>query len=114
MKRDTGIDIPLLKVDGGAAMNNYLMQFQADILGIEIERAANLETTSLGAAYMAGLGIGYWQDIDELKSLAKEGANYQPMMSATRKANLYRGWQQAVKATQIFAEVNCDEAADHA
>ncbi|MCW1007262.1 FGGY-family carbohydrate kinase, partial [Streptococcus anginosus] len=67
MEVDTGIDINLLKVDGGAAMNDYLMQFQADILGIEIARAKNLETTALGAAYLAGLAVDFWKDTDELK-----------------------------------------------
>lgn len=112
MARDTGIDIPLLKVDGGAAMNDYLMQFQSDITGIEIERAANLETTALGAAYLAGLAIGFWKDIDEIKEMQTDGQSYQPQMNDTRKEILYRGWKQAVKATQVFAEVD-REIPDH-
>lgn len=104
MVRDTGIDIPLLKVDGGAALNGYLMQFQSDITGIEIERAANLETTALGAAYFAGLAVGFWKDIDEIKAMQKEGKAFQPEMNESRKEMLYRGWKQAVKATQVFAE----------
>ena len=73
MHEDTKIQIPKLKVDGGAANNDYLMQFQADILGIEIERAANLETTALGAAFLAGLAIGFWKDFDEIKKIQKVG-----------------------------------------
>lgn len=67
MQVDSGIDIQQLRVDGGAAMNNLLMQFQADILGIDIARAKNLETTALGAAFLAGLSVGYWESMDELK-----------------------------------------------
>lgn len=69
MQVDSGIDIQQLRVDGGAAMNNLLMQFQADILGIDIARAKNLETTALGAAFLAGLSVGYWESMDELKEL---------------------------------------------
>ncbi|MET3644764.1 glycerol kinase GlpK [Streptococcus gallinaceus] len=104
MRLDSGIEIPRLKVDGGAAMNSYLMQFQADILGIEIERAKNLETTALGAALLAGLAVGFWQDLDELQSLNHLGQIFQPMMEEERKERLYKGWKQAVKATQVFAE----------
>lgn len=70
MQVDSGIDIQQLRVDGGAAMNNLLMQFQADILGIDIARAKNLETTALGAAFLAGLSVGYWESMDELKELS--------------------------------------------
>ncbi|MCP1639616.1 glycerol kinase [Streptococcus gallinaceus] len=104
MRLDSGIEIPRLKVDGGAAMNSYLMQFQADILGIEIARAKNLETTALGAALLAGLAVGFWQDLDELQSLNQLGQIFQPMMEEERKERLYKGWKQAVKATQVFAE----------
>ncbi|MCZ0725095.1 glycerol kinase GlpK [Aerococcus kribbianus] len=110
MVRDTGVEIPLLKVDGGAAMNDYLMQFQSDITGIEIERAANLETTALGAAYLAGLAVGFWKDIDEIKTMQKDGKAYQPQMNESRKEMLYRGWKQAVKATQVYAETNREDS----
>lgn len=102
MKKDSGIDIPLLKVDGGAAKNDLLMQFQADILDIDVQRAANLETTALGAAYLAGLAVGFWKDLDELKSMAEEGQMFTPEMSAEERDNLYEGWKQAVAATQTF------------
>ena len=104
MQNDSGIDIPVLKVDGGAAMNDFLLQFQADILGIEIARATNLETTALGAALLAGLAVGFWRDMDEVKSLNATSQLFKPEMNNARKEQLYRGWQKAVAATQLFAE----------
>lgn len=105
MAVDAEIDIPMLKVDGGAAMNNYLMQFQADITGVDIVRAKNLETTALGAAFLAGLSVGFWKDQEELKSLVKEGQTFTPNMNDAHKEQLYKGWKQAVKATEVFAEL---------
>jgi glycerol kinase len=99
MKEDSGVDIPSLHVDGGAARNNYLLQFQADILGMPVIRAANVESTALGAGFMAGLGVGFWKDQDELKSLVNTGTTFNPKMSEDRRKKLYAGWQQAVKAT---------------
>lgn len=104
MEEDTGVKIPLLKVDGGAAENNYLMQFQADILGIEILRLKNLETTALGVAYLAGLAIGYWDSVEEIIKLNNESRNFDPLMPEAKKERLYQGWQKAVEATQVFAE----------
>ncbi|HEN0230598.1 TPA: glycerol kinase GlpK [Streptococcus agalactiae] len=104
MQVDSGIDIQQLRVDGGAAMNNLLMQFQADILGIDIARAKNLETTVLGAAFLAGLSVGYWESMDELKELNATGQLFQATMNESRKEKLYKGWRKAVKATQVFAQ----------
>ncbi|HFZ6470738.1 TPA: glycerol kinase GlpK [Streptococcus agalactiae] len=104
MQVDSGIDIQQLRVDGGAAMNNLLMQFQADILGIDIARAKNLETTALGAALLAGLSVGYWESMDELKELNATGQLFQATMNESRKEKLYKGWRKAVKATQVFAQ----------
>lgn len=104
MQVDSGIDIQQLRVDGGAAMNNLLMQFQADILGIDIARAKNLETTTLGAAFLAGLSVGYWESMDELKELNATGQLFQATMNESRKEKLYKGWRKAVKATQVFAQ----------
>ena len=67
MQIDAKVEIPLLKVDGGAANNDYLLEFQANILGVKVARAENLETTALGAAFLAGLATGYWESLDELK-----------------------------------------------
>ncbi|MFT8425624.1 MAG: glycerol kinase GlpK [Liquorilactobacillus sp.] len=103
MKKDSGIDIPTLKVDGGAARNNMLMQFQADILNTPIIRAANLETTALGAAFLAGLKVGYWKDLDELKSMVQEGTKFNPEMEDDERSYLYYGWKKAVEATLTFS-----------
>ncbi|GAB2026806.1 glycerol kinase GlpK [Lactovum odontotermitis] len=103
MQEDTGIDIPLLKVDGGAANNDYLMQFQADILDIPVQRAADLETTALGAAFLAGLAVGFWADVNELKaSTSTAGKTFQSQMAGWRREMLYAGWKKAVAATQAF------------
>lgn len=103
MQKDSGIKIPDLRVDGGASNNNYLMQFQADILNITIERTKILETTSLGAAFLAGLAVGYWKNTDELKHIFKIGQAFEPKMSDAERDKLYSGWQRAIKATQVFA-----------
>ena len=104
MQDDTDIKIPVLKVDGGAAMNNYLMQFQSDIIGIEIARAKNLETTALGAAFLAGLAVGFWEDLEEIKKLNEAGETFTPSMNNARKEQLYRGWKKAVHATRVFSQ----------
>ncbi|HBO47104.1 MULTISPECIES: glycerol kinase GlpK [Pediococcus] len=102
MKHDADVKIPMLKVDGGASHNNYLMRFQADILGIEIDRAADLETTALGAAFLAGLGVGFWKNIEDIKSIYKTGQIFLPDMNEEERQNLYSGWQEAVQAAQSF------------
>ena len=102
MQNDTGIAIPLLKVDGGAANNEYLMQFQSDILQLPIQRAANLETTALGAAFLAGLAVGYWKDIDEIREFYEAGKVFAPKMPIERQQKLYSGWQKAIVATRVF------------
>lgn len=103
MHEDTKIDIPKLKVDGGTANNDYLMQFQADILGTEIERETNLETTALGAAFLAGLAINFWSGLDEIKKIQKVGKTFEPQMSDEEREHLYEGWKSAVKAAQSFS-----------
>ncbi len=105
MKEDSGIDIPVLKVDGGAAKNDALMQFQADILDTDVTRAPNLETTALGAAYLAGLGVGIWEDLDDLRKFQGEGDTFKPNMAAEEREDLYMGWKEAVKATQLFKRI---------
>ncbi|MFV0557736.1 MAG: glycerol kinase GlpK [Enterococcus sp.] len=102
MRQETKMEIPVLKVDGGAAKNNLLMQFQADILNTKVERAANLETTALGAAYLAGLALGVWQDLTELKEMQKNGEIFQAQMTNAEREHRYQGWQVAVSATKFF------------
>lgn len=102
MKTDTGLSIPTLKADGGASRNTYLMQFQADILNTEVDRAAEEETTALGAAFLAGLAVDYWHDTDELRAVLADGKLFKPAMDETKRRRLYRGWQNAVESTQLF------------
>ncbi|MFD1472727.1 glycerol kinase GlpK [Companilactobacillus mishanensis] len=102
MKKDTGIDIPTLKVDGGAAKNKFLLQFQADILDTPVQPAKDLETTALGAAFLAGLAVGYWKDVDEIKKDYSEGEIIKPKMDKKRSDYLYEGWTEAVSATRQF------------
>lgn len=109
MKTDADIDIPLLKVDGGAANNDWLLQFQADILDTDVERAANLETTALGAAYLAGLAVGFWKDLDELKAMHNDGDLFKSKMDKETRADLYGGWTEAVEATRHFKHLGRKE-----
>lgn len=104
MEKDTGIKIEELRVDGGAALNNYLMQFQSDIVDVKVVRAKLLETTALGAAYLAGLAVGYWKDLDELEALIETGDVYEPDMDEEKRDKLYHGWKRAVDATIFYAD----------
>ena len=105
MAKDAGTDIKLLRVDGGASKNDLLMQFQADILQTPVERAPYLETTALGVAYLAGLAVGYWKDIDEIKKFASDGQHFDPKMDPAVTEDLYAGWQEAVQATMQFKHI---------
>ena len=96
MEADSGERLKELRVDGGAAANNFLMQFQADILGQRIVRPADTETTALGAAYLAGLATGFWKSIEELESFWASERVFEPRMSETQRADLYEGWKSAV------------------
>ena len=103
MQKDSEIEIPILRVDGGASNNNYLMQFQSDILNTKIERAKVLETTGMGVAFLAGLAAKYWKNIDEIKHIFVIGQAFESRMGENERERLYHGWQKAVKATQVFA-----------
>ena len=96
MKKEAKIKVEKLRVDGGAAENNWLMQFQADILGIPVERPAIFETTSLGAALLAGLTVGFWKEQRELPALWKRDALFLPQIDEKKRENLYKGWKKAV------------------
>ena len=104
MKKDTGLEIEELRVDGGAAMNQYLMQFQSDIANVKVVRAKLLETTALGSAYLAGLAVGYWKDQEELKQLIEVGETFEPDMAEDKREALYEGWENAVDATIYYAK----------
>lgn len=102
MQDDTGMPIKLLKVDGGASDNQFLMQFQSDVLDIALQKSLSEETTARGVAFMAGLAVGYWNDIEELKRLEKLGSRIEPIMEPERRESLYKGWKIAVEAARIF------------
>jgi glycerol kinase len=99
MRKDTGLNISSLKVDGGAVENNFLCQFQSDILGIEVIRPQDIEITALGAAYLAGLAVGYWTDAQEIKKCWKCDTVFRPSISKKRADDLYAGWSDAVRRT---------------
>lgn len=102
MCKDTGIPLSHLAVDGGASRNDFLLQFQADILQTPIVRAQIEETTALGASFLAGLAVGFWSDLDELTALTKSGSHFEPQMSSDQAQQLYAGWQRAIAATRFF------------
>ena len=102
MKEDAKLEINSLAVDGGASSNNYLMKFQSNILNCKIVRPRCLETTALGAAYLAGLAVGFWSSIDDLTKLHKVEQIFMPDMNEVERVKLYKGWKQAVKATMAF------------
>ncbi|MCC5911369.1 MAG: glycerol kinase GlpK [Clostridiaceae bacterium] len=97
MQEDSGINLQTLKVDGGAVANNFLMQFQSDILGVEVDRPEVTETTALGAAYLAGLAVGFWQDRQEIAKKWKVEKQFGPVMEEAKKEKLYSGWKRAVE-----------------
>jgi glycerol kinase len=101
MEADAGIPITELRVDGGATNNNLLMQFQSDILNTLVIRPVIVETTALGAAYLAGLAVGFWKDMEALRAQWHVDTTFQPVMNATERAEGIKGWQQAIKATNI-------------
>ncbi|HEX7364611.1 MAG TPA: glycerol kinase GlpK [Dehalococcoidia bacterium] len=105
MVAEAGLKLPLLRVDGGGTANSLMMQFQADILGIPIQPAAIAETTSLGAAYLAGLAVGMWKDTDQLARMWKPARTFEPKMPADQRETLYAGWKRAVERARGWAEI---------
>jgi glycerol kinase len=104
MRADAGLPLAVLKVDGGASVNNELMQFQADILNATVRRPVVAETTALGAAYLAGLAVGYWKDLDDVASNWALDREFQPQMSSERREKLTHDWKKAVQRTLGWAE----------
>jgi glycerol kinase len=96
MTADSGVNVKTLRVDGGAVVNNLLMQFQADILGVPVQRPKVAETTALGAAYLAGLAVGFWNDTAEVAEQWAIDRTFEPQMSADQRESLYAGWKRAV------------------
>lgn len=108
MESDSGINLKTLRVDGGAVSNNFLMQFQSDILNVPVERPEVSETTALGAAYLAGLAVGFWKDQAEVKEQWKLDKKSDPNMDESHREALYKGWQHAVEATMAFKPSKLD------
>ncbi|GMB09687.1 glycerol kinase GlpK [Thermolongibacillus altinsuensis] len=102
MEADSGITLKTLRVDGGAVKNNFLMQFQSDILGVPVERPVVNETTALGAAYLAGLAVGYWNSKEEIAQQWNIDRSFTPAMTKEVQENLYEGWKKAVQAARAF------------
>ncbi len=104
MEQDSGSCLKSLKVDGGASANDFLMQFQADILNTQVHRPKCIETTALGAAYLAGLAVGYWRDKGEIRENWQIGRVFDPAMEEEKRRRLLKGWQKAVKCALLWAE----------
>ena len=102
MCQEASINMKSLKVDGGASMNNFLMQFQSDIINIEIARQSITETTALGAAYICGLSSGFFKDVDELKNLTTTKKTFKPLIDDDSRKKLYSGWKMAIQSTIQF------------
>ena len=103
MSADSGLPLETLKVDGGAVVNDFLMQFQADILGVPVQRPAVTETTALGAAYLAGLATGFWTSQQEIAKQWQLEREFEPAMSADQRESFYEGWQRAVERARGWA-----------
>ncbi len=101
---DAALPCTCLRVDGGASVSNIMMQFQADILGMGVDRPQNVETTALGAAYFAGLAAGVWKDTDELAAYRRSERRFEPQMDPARREQLYKGWKRAVQRSMNWAE----------
>ncbi|MEM1582099.1 MAG: glycerol kinase GlpK [Candidatus Bathyarchaeia archaeon] len=105
MKGDAGLRINELRVDGGASKNDFLMQIQADILGLKVVRPQILETTSLGTAYLAGLAVDYWSSLSEISSMWKAERIFEPVMSEAEREKLYKVWKKAVERSLSWAKI---------
>ncbi|MGS6584171.1 glycerol kinase GlpK [Vibrio diabolicus] len=109
MQADSGIKLANLRVDGGAVANNFLMQFQSDVLNTEVHRPQVTEVTALGAAYLAGLAVGYWDSIDELQNKAVLDRTFEPHDDEEKRNRRYKGWKRAVKCAQTWSELHDEE-----
>ncbi|HHF3145813.1 TPA: glycerol kinase GlpK [Vibrio diabolicus] len=109
MQADSGIKLANLRVDGGAVANNFLMQFQSDVLNTEVHRTQVTEVTALGAAYLAGLAVGYWDSIDELQNKAVLDRTFEPHDDEEKRNRRYKGWKRAVKCAQTWSELHDEE-----
>lgn len=104
MEKDSGMKLSFLRVDGGASANNFLMQFQSDLLDVQVVRPSCIETTALGAAYMAGLAAGFWKDAEEIRQNWKQEREFSPSVEPKKREDLLKGWQKAVRCTFQWAK----------
>ncbi|HZJ82890.1 MAG TPA: glycerol kinase GlpK [Clostridia bacterium] len=104
MEEDSGIQLKILKVDGGAVENNFLMQFQSDIIDVEVHRPNTIETTALGAAYLAGLAVGFWKDKEEIQKITTLNKIFKSEMKEGTREKLYSGWRKAVGRSRNWEE----------
>ncbi|MCU6600983.1 glycerol kinase GlpK [Peribacillus frigoritolerans] len=102
MEIDSGINLKALRVDGGVVKNNFLMEFQSGLLNVPVERPVISETTALGAAYLAGLAVGYWESQEEISKLWAVDKKFEPEMEEQERKDLYNGWKKAVQAARVF------------
>ncbi|MEZ9650955.1 glycerol kinase GlpK [Vibrio lentus] len=109
MQADSGIKLAKLRVDGGAVANNFLMQFQSDVLDTEVHRPEVTEVTALGAAYLAGLAVGFWDSIDELQDKAVLNRTFMPHHDEEKRNRRYKGWKRAIKCAQVWSELHNDD-----
>ena len=109
MQADSSMTLNSLRVDGGAVANNFLMQFQADVLDTCVDRPKVTEVTALGAAYLAGLAVGYWKDLDEVRNKSELDRSFTPTKDQSKRERRYKGWKRAVKCAQSWAEMHDDE-----
>ncbi|MDP0491104.1 MAG: glycerol kinase GlpK [Verrucomicrobiota bacterium JB023] len=108
MTKDSGIEMTELRVDGGASRSLPMMQFQSDLLDVDVVRPENVETTAMGAAYLAGLAVGFWESKEDIKSRQKEGARFKPERPAAEMAKLTEGWKRAVERAKNWEQVEED------
>jgi glycerol kinase len=106
MAQDSGVRLEVLKVDGGVTANDLCMQIQADVLGVAVSRPVVAETTALGAAYAAGLAVGFWKSTDELRENWQEGARWTPSWREDQRERGYAGWKKAVDRTLDWVDVS--------
>ena len=109
MQADSGIKLEALRVDGGAVANNFLMQFQSDVLDTQVLRPQVTEVTALGAAYLAGLAVGFWQSLDEVAGKATIDKTFVPHHDEEKRSRRYKGWKRAVKCAQVWAKMHDED-----
>jgi glycerol kinase len=104
MNKDSGVDLTALKVDGGMVYDELLMQFQSDVLGVPVIRPKVAETTALGAAYAAGLAVGFWKNVEDLWANWAKDKEWKPKMEKDEREKYYKGWKKAVTRTFDWVE----------